>query len=350
MMTDVKQVSTCEIFHKRKCESTNVYGGVSKASTTTRRHLSTDSSNDKKNSVGPSSSDGGKSDTDEENNFFFLHSFACSKPHPRKENTLGEDSYYISLTNKSVGVADGVGGWSEWGIDSGAFSRELMHGCKEAADIGMESPIDILRSGFQRVQSQGSSTACIICVRDDTLEVGNLGDSGFILLRKTESKFDSGDRRSPPQLEWTTVAKSIEQLHSFNCPVQLGTSSTDTADSADLIAITVEDGDVAVCCTDGILDNVWEDEISSICSDAFQKYDEAIVQNYDRVEDFKKLRVEATEAFCSMLVKVATDNAESKTRRSPFEANAKRWGYPYRGGKMDDITVVVSLVSAAPSS
>ena len=314
------------------------------AATTLKRYLSTGRKSEDKNSV-EAKVERNDAAVDDEDGIFLLHSFACSKPHPRKENTLGEDSYYISDTSKSVGVADGVGGWSEWGIDSGAFSRELMRGCKEAADIGMKNPIDILRSGFQRVQSQGSSTACIVCLRDDTLEVGNLGDSGFMLLRKTESKYDSGDRRSPPQMEWTAVAKSIEQLHSFNCPVQLGTSSTDTADSADLLAVTIEDGDVAVCCTDGILDNVWEDEISSICSDAFQTYDEAVAENADRIANLSHLRLEAIEAFCSMLVKVATDNAESKTRRSPFEANAKRWGYPYRGGKMDDITLVVSLVA-----
>jgi hypothetical protein len=34
----------------------------------------------------------------------------------------------------------------------------------------------------------------------------------------------------------------------------------------------------------------------------------------------------------------------------PFGKNARTYGYQYQGGKMDDITVVVSFVSSSPSS
>ena len=47
-------------------------------------------------------------------------------PHPQKEK--GEDAYFIANTETSAGVADGVGGWSEFGIDSGAFAREVRGG------------------------------------------------------------------------------------------------------------------------------------------------------------------------------------------------------------------------------
>jgi len=275
---------------------------------------------------------------------FLLYSVASEKPNPTKENSLGEDSYYIATTNRSIGVADGVGGWSEHGIDSGAFSRELMAGCKHAAQQeGSNVPVEILRQGFSNVQSQGSSTACVVCIEGNVLRVANLGDSGFYLLRKTEPVHDSGDRRSVAQLEWTVVAATVEQLHSFNCPVQLGTSSSDTADSADLSAVEVEPGDITICCTDGLLDNVWEDEIVRLCADAFKEIDSLAEE--DVTAD---LKAKSVKALSNTLMETAFEFSESKVRRSPFEANAKRWGYRYRGGKMDDITCVCAWVVKEP--
>ncbi|KAK4271772.1 hypothetical protein QN277_020414 [Acacia crassicarpa] len=47
-------------------------------------------------------------------------------PKPNSQNPLGEDSYFICSELNTVGVADGVGGWSEKGIDAGHYARELM--------------------------------------------------------------------------------------------------------------------------------------------------------------------------------------------------------------------------------
>ena len=55
---------------------------------------------------------------------FFVAS-ATSLPHPEKDNGVGEDAHFLST--RSVGVADGVGGWVELGIDAGMFSREVRH-------------------------------------------------------------------------------------------------------------------------------------------------------------------------------------------------------------------------------
>ncbi len=268
-----------------------------------------------------------------------LRSFALSVAHPQKEE--GEDAYFIANTKTSAGVADGVGGWSEFGIDSGAFARELMNGCKNAAEEkNMKTASDILGYGFDSVTSPGSSTACVISITENNiLQVANLGDSGFFLLRKEESRFDSGDRRSPPPIEWAVAAATTEQLHSFNCPVQLGTSSNDTVECADISAIELEVGDVTVCCTDGVLDNVWEDELAALCAESFKES--------DACEGDMEMMAESAETFCQNILNLAVTHSEDTERRSPFEANAKRWGFRYRGGKMDDITVVVSLVERA---
>ena len=46
-------------------------------------------------------------------------------PHPAKIQKGGEDAYAISKNNRVITVADGVGGWSDAGIDPAKYSREL---------------------------------------------------------------------------------------------------------------------------------------------------------------------------------------------------------------------------------
>lgn len=56
---------------------------------------------------------------------------------------------------------------------------------------------------------QGTSTACILALEDDKLHAANLGDSGFIVVRKQQVLF-----------------KSPSQQHRFNFPYQLGCPGT----------------------------------------------------------------------------------------------------------------------------
>ncbi len=53
--------------------------------------------------------------------------------------------------------------------------------------------------------AQGSSTACILALEGDTLHAANLGDSGFMVVRKSKVMY-----------------KSRSQQHQFNYPFQLG--------------------------------------------------------------------------------------------------------------------------------
>lgn len=53
-----------------------------------------------------------------------------------------------------LGVADGVGGWRRYGIDSSLFSTALMESCKRfVLEGGLEtpSPINVIKAGFQEL-------------------------------------------------------------------------------------------------------------------------------------------------------------------------------------------------------
>ena len=75
------------------------------------------------------------------------------------------------------------------------------------------------------------------------------GDSGFLLVRKGQAVFRT------PALQ-----------HFFDCPLQFAaypdyTSATDTPEDAGVYELPVQPGDVIVAGTDGLWDNVPQEEI-----------------------------------------------------------------------------------------
>jgi protein phosphatase PTC7 len=219
-----------------------------------------------------------------------LSSSWCCIPHPAKAHRGGEDAVFV--TPWSVGCADGVGGWAARGIDSGLYARGLMHGCERAAMAGQGvlqgegeagvpagraqltatleafaqglNPVRLLKEGYDGVQRQhiiGSTTACVASYlplpsdgRGDskpvaggaagTMQIANLGDSGCMVIR-----------------DGRVVLRTVEQTHAFNFPRQLGTGSQDTPADADRLSIPVLEGDIIVLGTDGLFDNMFDDEI-----------------------------------------------------------------------------------------
>ena len=99
----------------------------------------------------------------------------------------GQDAFFISgigsSTNVAFGVADGVGGWSESGIDSAHFSHGLCKYMTEVAcgvEQGAEKKLKaggLLQKGYDAVVADksipgGGSTACIaIGSNDGALQV-----------------------------------------------------------------------------------------------------------------------------------------------------------------------------------
>ncbi|KAJ1495759.1 hypothetical protein T484DRAFT_1761123 [Baffinella frigidus] len=108
----------------------------------------------------------------------------------------------------------------------------------------------------------GSSTACLASLHRDQLETLNLGDSGFLLLRPL--------LRLPPMKEpgaFQIIHRTTEQAHRFNMPFQLGAHSNDLPEHGDRATFTVEVGDLLIMGTDGLWDNVFEEDILSVLAE-----------------------------------------------------------------------------------
>jgi len=239
----------------------------------------------------------------------FKSSTSCI-PHPSKVAKGGEDAHFISDDSTAVGIADGVGGWTDLGIDPSLFSRSLMQNAKEAVDLQqIRDPLEILTQAYENTKHiTGSCTASIAVLDGEELQTINLGDSGFMILRNAR-----------------IIYRSKEQQYSFNFPFQLGTGSNEQPSDGVLMKMTVEEGDMIVMGTDGLFDNLHDDEIMKIIQE-----NEEIKNSPNKLAHL--LAVKAHEAACSA------------DRDTPFAINARKNNIPFYGGKLDDITVTVCIV------
>jgi len=252
----------------------------------------------------------------------------CIIPHPKKAQKGGEDACYA--TTLSVGVADGVGGWGSRTVDAGLYAKALMREANnvakstqlefEAEPISCPSPRDLLWQAFRHVEKQaiiGSTTATVACLKENRLQIANLGDSGFFLLRA--GRLD-GQLDGP--LEVKLLHRSREQQHYFNCPYQIGSGCDDTPDDASIEEFEVRAGDILLLATDGVFDNL---------------FDEKILELVNQGSESDQLAVNIATAAHEVGLQVMG--------KTPFSVKAKMAGYEFfDGGKLDDVTVLVACV------
>jgi len=226
-------------------------------------------------------------------------------PHPAKRAKGGEDAYFFSSDMSIIGVADGVGGWADLGVDPAIYSRSLMEGARQAAEHSRD-PLVIMNEGYKFSAEVTGSSTCCICVLDGlVLRAANLGDSGFMVIRGTEIIF-----------------RTTEQQHAFNSPYQLGTGSSDLPEHSQMIEVDVQPGDLVVVGSDGLFDNLFDDEILDMT-----------------------LRAHEPVTISQLIARRAYAVANDKNAISPFSHIARQCGWPLAiGGKLDDITVVVARV------
>ncbi|RHY47036.1 hypothetical protein DYB38_009177 [Aphanomyces astaci] len=170
-----------------------------------------------------------------------MDAFACPEG-------CGEDSFFVSPT--VVGIADGVGGWNENGVDPSAISRAMMRYSRQLVqghegDPATLSTLDILTKAYALTLKDdaveaGSTTACILKIRagkdgEPLLEYTNLGDSGFAIVR--------GDKSTERGIALRLVADQTYTIH----------------DQANNGTVALEDGDIIVLATDGVWDNFAQD-------------------------------------------------------------------------------------------
>lgn len=269
-----------------------------------------------------------------------LRLFAGVSERAERSKKSSEDASFIHRRADGalvLGVADGVGSWALRGVDAGAFARSLMAASKKALEANEAlTPIEVLSSAWRYTVDQkipGATTALVSVFHPASgkMEIANVGDSGILVLRPSKK----GARGA-----WEVFYRSSTQLSKFNTPFQFG-YSPETADKfqtpadADVTEVSLARGDVIIQATDGLFDNLFDADII------------AIVQAHlgTRAVDVPLADVDAA-ALSNALLEKAVAEAYNKHRDSPFALLAKDNDIMWRfGGRPDDITVLVSLVT-----
>lgn len=294
-------------------------------------------------------------------------------PHPKKKDTGGEDAYVVEHTkNKQqintshihsdsdnnnskqsssqqlqcpiditvLAVFDGVGSWTiDKDINAGLFSKECANITKQLINSSNNNnialtPLNILQQIWHTIcnkKIRGGSTACILTHREHASQVqcANLGDSGFVVLRP-HSVYDDNTNTYKQCLN--VVFHSTFQWHYFNCPLQLGidldynTEQFDQPSAADVFSVQIQVGDIIVLSTDGLFDNIDDVTFVDIVEKEWNK------SNY------------TPQSIADALGKAAFDTSWNKMIDTPFSVLAREENILWRGGRPDDITIVVATV------
>ncbi|KAG0130999.1 phosphatase 2C-like domain-containing protein [Tuber indicum] len=277
----------------------------------------------------------------------------------------GQDAFFVSGINDTgaiaTGVADGVGGYIESGIDSADFSHTL---CERIATAAHQSPTDnigaryLMSVGYQKILEEdviagGASTACVgVAKADGRLNVANLGDSGFLILRQGKIHHAS----SP-------------QTHDFNTPYQLamipkkllvqskqygGGLLSDQPSDASVSTHSLRNGDIVVFATDGVWDNLSSQEILGIVSGEMVMGKGWIVGGEAGTVPSPQLESltnptegQGLQAAVAKAVVARAKSASVNTKvDGPFAKEVQK-RFPsenFHGGKKDDICVVCMVV------
>eukprot|EP00007_Cunea_sp_BSH-02190019_P005682 CAMPEP_0174236630 /NCGR_PEP_ID=MMETSP0417-20130205/5704_1 /TAXON_ID=242541 /ORGANISM="Mayorella sp, Strain BSH-02190019" /LENGTH=290 /DNA_ID=CAMNT_0015315301 /DNA_START=486 /DNA_END=1354 /DNA_ORIENTATION=+ len=269
----------------------------------------------------------------------------CIAPHPDKLSKGGEDSFFIAERGHVVGVVDGVGGWAEIGVDPALYAKSWTSVASRLVDHGSLTAAEdvLIQTTFKtnKTRIQGSCTAVVASLHtaeddqisvpiepgasasesDAILQVANLGDSGLLVARPNHLGV------------YEKLYRSVEQTHGFNHPYQAGSRGDDPT-LADVYAFPVQSGDCLVVGTDGLFDNLYDEEILEVLN-----------ENYVAEPGLPKPVCHtggdpsSAEVASRIVARAYASSTEVDGQDRPFAVSAREHCYLYYGGKMDDILV-----------
>ncbi|CAK3891225.1 phosphatase 2C 7, mitochondrial [Lecanosticta acicola] len=289
----------------------------------------------------------------------------------------GEDAFFATTVGNSphhvaFGVADGVGGWQDQGVDPSEYSQALCGLMAGSANIheGSEAghhckPRALLQQAYDAVMSNprilaGGCTASLgVANAEGSLETANLGDSGYLVV-------------SPGKVSHRSEA----QTHAFNTPFQMskvpaqlqakqkifGSSYfSETPADADVSIHQLRHGDIVLFATDGVWDNLSAEDTLKIVARVMEKEGYWFKShNFEGAETMlndtlvrsmpRKIEEAVQESYLPGQIAVAVMRAAKlagldRRREGPFAKEVKQH-YPqegWEGGKPDDIAVVVCV-------
>lgn len=195
-------------------------------------------------------------------------------------------------------------------------------------------PVAYLQRAYERTkeatsepnQWHGTTTACGALLGSDNenpphpvLYVTQLGDSQVLVLRPKANE---------------VIFRTEEQWHWFDCPRQLGTNSPDTPDkNAVMDRVVIEEDDVVLAISDGVIDNLWEHEVLESVVKSLKKWEDGEAEIQKTTDSGEIGYAEVMKFVAQELVKAARVIAEDPFAESPYMEKAIDEGLSIEGGK-----------------
>jgi protein phosphatase PTC7 len=241
-------------------------------------------------------------------------------PHPKKASFGGEDAFAVAHNSFSdrymIAIADGVGSWLDRrGVSAGDFARELTyHADRKFLDTdGEVDSMELAKDSFHATDQIGSTTLILGVLNPEEwgfmADIYYLGDSNFFVFR-----------------DGNIIQQPDEQEVEWNRPFQLGKLPggiiyAQEPKDGERYEFPLEADDILVFATDGLFDNLWEDDILFLLNSM----------------DLMKT---TSQDISKVLADAAMERWES-SESTPFEESSRAKGYDHTGGKTDDTTVIV---------
>jgi len=280
---------------------------------------------------------------------------AYQKTHPQKAAQGHRDADATLVSPMLLGCADGVSQVEEFGIDSSELPNELLEACEKVAmaqlvpdrlghlEGSYRGPIPLMREAYQMTRSMGSTTVALAVLDNSTrihgklhpmVAVLSIGDCELLILRqdqstgrlemcfRTEMQRIGGHCQCPLQLCRIDdrVDKDFDERIAYEV-IERGSA---------VHCVTVYEGDIVVIGSDGVFDNLFNEEVVNICSSMVPP---------DR---YGKHYTPMDPTLLGQIARSIVDACHAKTQPGPDGTYANT---PIgKGGKRDDTSCVVGEV------
>jgi protein phosphatase PTC7 len=211
---------------------------------------------------------------------------AYQKTHPQKAAKGAKDADATLCSPMLVAVADGVSQIEEFGIDASELPNELLNAVEELAVSqllpGQETedyagPITMMKDAYEATESLGSTTVLTAIMDNSTrihgklhpmIAVCSIGDCEILIFRRgsdgrlqpvfhTEMQRIDGNAQAPLQL--ARVDDTVDP--DFDESIAIEVIERGSA----VHCVSAFEGDIVVAGSDGVFDNLFIDEVLSVC-------------------------------------------------------------------------------------